>query len=137
MSVFDAVNHSLTTVSTGGFSTHDASFGGFQGPAEYVAAVFMVLASLPFVRYVQLLAGGAADRCSDDSQVRVFLVIILVAILASSLVPADREQRQPVPISLREATFNIISIITGTGYASADYQLWGSVSGCDCSFSSG
>ena len=57
MPSFHAANHALTTVATGGFSTYDASFGAFQGASEYIAAVFMALASLPFVRYVQLMAG--------------------------------------------------------------------------------
>lgn len=124
MSVFDAVNHSMTTISTGGFSTGDASFGRFQGAAEYVAAIFMIFASLPFVRYVQLLAGSSKPLLVD-SQVRVFLVIILVTIIAVAsyrlIVNSDS-----FGVSLREATFNIISITTGTGYASTNYQLWGS-----------
>ncbi len=121
---FDALNHSLTTVATGGFSTHDASFGVFKGAPEYVAALFMVLASLPFVRYVQLLAGSSRPLLAD-SQVRAFLVVLLGLVLAISLYLAISDATA-FPISFREATFNITSIITGTGYASADYQLWGS-----------
>ena len=124
MSFFDSVNHSLTTVATGGFSTHDASFGVLQGAPEYVATLFMVLASLPFVRYVQLLA-GASNPLLTDSQVRGFLVLLAVIVfvvtaylvLGEVLVATD---------AVREVMFNITSIITGTGYASTDYQLWGS-----------
>jgi trk/ktr system potassium uptake protein len=123
MGFFDAVNHSLTTVSTGGFSTHDTSFGGYQGPAEYVAAVFMVLASLPFVRYVQLLA-GASRPLYHDSQIRVFLILVAILIVCVSLYRLIANGDNLFH-SLREATFNITSIITGTGYASVDYQLWG------------
>jgi trk system potassium uptake protein TrkH len=123
MGVFDAVNHALTSVSTGGFSTGDASFGDHQGAPEYVAAVFMVLASLPFVRYVQLLAGSSRPILSD-SQVRTFLVIIGILVIVITLyrliVNGDIFSH-----SLREAVFNITSIITGTGFASVDYQLWG------------
>ncbi|MDM8166382.1 TrkH family potassium uptake protein [Roseovarius sp.] len=123
METFDAIVHALTTVSTGGFSNYDASFGTFQGPAEWVASVFMVLAALPFVRYVQMLNGGVTPLFRD-SQVHVFLAIIavLVAVTAAVLVtifPHHPEQ------ALREATFNITSIITGTGYASVDYMKWG------------
>lgn len=123
MQTFDAVVHALTTVSTGGFSNYDASFGTFQGPAEWVASVFMVLAALPFVRYVQMLNGGLTPLFRD-SQVHVFLMIIavLVAVTAAVLVnifPHHPEQ------ALREAMFNITSIITGTGYASVDYMKWG------------
>ena len=121
--VFDAVNHALTTVSTGGFSTGDASFGAHQGTPEYVASVFMVLASLPFVRYVQILAGTSRPFL-NDSQIRTFLVlnaVLIVAITVYRLVANGDNFSH----SLREATFNITSIITGTGYASVDYQLWG------------
>lgn len=124
MDPFDAVNHALTTVSTGGFSTYDASFGMFQGPAEYVAAIFMVLASLPFVRFVQLLAGTAKPLLRDP-QVHVYLIVNVVLILLLTLyrifINDDHLEH-----SFREATFNVTSIITGTGYASVDYQLWGS-----------
>ncbi|MCV2882566.1 TrkH family potassium uptake protein [Actibacterium sp. XHP0104] len=120
---FDAVNHALTTMSTGGFSTYDSSFGTFQGPAEYVAAVFMVLASLPFVRYVQLMA-GATRPIFTDSQVRAFLWTIAVLIVVMTLyrVLANDDHLEH---AFREATFNVTSIMTGTGYASVDYQLWG------------
>lgn len=123
MDVFDAVNHALTTMSTGGFSTYDASFGTFQGPAEYVASVFMVLASLPFVRYVQM-AGGNGRALLRDSQVRAFLwvVVALVTVLTAYRVFINLDHPEH---AFREAIFNITSIITGTGYASVDYQLWG------------
>ncbi len=122
-SLFNAINHALTTISTGGFSTHDASFGNYQGAPEYVASVFMVLASLPFVRYVQLLA-GTARPIYRDSQVRVFLVVnlILIVIVATYRLVANGDH---FGHAFREATFNITSIITGTGFASVDYQLWG------------
>ncbi|WP_413719695.1 TrkH family potassium uptake protein [Silicimonas sp. MF1-12-2] len=120
---FNAVNHALTTISTGGFSTHDASFGEYQGAPEYVASVFMVLASLPFVRYVQLLA-GSAQPLWRDSQVRVFLVVTVVLIVTVALFRLIVNDDNFFH-ALREATFNVTSIITGTGYASVDYQLWG------------
>ncbi|WGW02316.1 TrkH family potassium uptake protein [Tropicibacter oceani] len=124
MNAFDASVHALTTISTGGFSNYDASFGMFSGSAEYVASVFMILAALPFVRYVQLV-GGNQTALFRDSQVRAFLMTIgvLVAIAWSILFfifPHDHEQ------ALREALFNITSIISGTGYASVDYMQWGS-----------
>ena len=123
MPIFDAVNHALTSISTGGFSTRDASFGAFQGAPEYAASVFMVLASLPFVRYVQLLAGNSQPILTD-SQIRTFLWVVAVVILVIAayrvLVNDDHYEH-----AFREAVFNVTSIITGTGYASVDYQLWG------------
>lgn len=123
MSGFDAVNHAMTTIATGGFSTYDASFGVFQGSPEYVASVFMILAGLPFVRYVQIMAGSTRPMLRD-SQVRAFLwvVFMLVVVISVFRVVANGDH---VEHALREAFFNVTSIITGTGYASVDYQLWG------------
>jgi len=120
---FDALVHALTTVSTGGFSNYDASFGTFQGPAEYVASVFMILASLPFVRYVQIL-GGSARPLFRDVQARDFVGLIAFLVLVVTVyriyINGDHLEH-----SFREAIFNVTSIISGTGYASVDYQLWG------------
>jgi trk system potassium uptake protein TrkH len=123
MNAFDATVHALTTVSTGGFSNYDASFGTFSGVMEYAASVFMVLAALPFVRYVQMV-NGQTKPLLQDSQVRAFVTTIAVLVLVTTLIltqifPHHWEK------SLREALFNITSIITGTGYASVDYMGWG------------
>ncbi|MDF1727899.1 MAG: TrkH family potassium uptake protein [Sulfitobacter sp.] len=123
MDAFDATVHALTTISTGGFSNYDASFGQFTGPPEYVATLFMILAALPFVRYVQLINGNPL-ALHRDPQVRGFVmtVLVLVAVVFLTLqqvFPHHWEQ------SFREALFNITSIISGTGYASADYMTWG------------
>ncbi|RLK10217.1 TrkH family potassium uptake protein [Ruegeria conchae] len=124
MSFFDALVHALTTISTGGFSNYDASFGTFSGPAEYAAAVFMILAALPFVRYVQF-ANGNTSSLWQDSQIRAFLatiavLVVLMSIFLTSVFPHHWEQ------AFRESLFNITSIISGTGYASVDYMGWGS-----------
>ncbi|MEX0279335.1 MAG: TrkH family potassium uptake protein [Ruegeria sp.] len=123
MSFFDAVVHSFSTISTGGFSNYDASFGTFSGKAEYAASVFMILAALPFVRYVQL-ANGQSLSLLHDSQIRAFLatILVLVAVMTvflTSVFPHHWEQ------AFRESLFNITSIISGTGYASVDYMGWG------------
>lgn len=124
MTTFDATVHALTTVSTGGFSNYDASFSTFSGPAEYVAVIFMILSALPFVRYVQLINGNPV-ALHRDPQVRgffmtmTFLVVIVFFVLRSGTTYESERV-------LREALFNITSIISGTGYASADYMQWGS-----------
>jgi trk system potassium uptake protein len=125
MPPFDALVHSLTTLSTGGFSTRDASFGAFQGPLEYAAAIFMILASLPFVRYIQLVA-GTARPIFRDSQVRAYLATVLALVLILTLyrVAVNDDNWEH---GLREGLFNVTSIISGTGYSSVDYQLWGPV----------
>lgn len=123
MGFFDALVHAMTTIATGGFSNYDASFGAFSGATEYAASLFMILSALPFVRYVQLL-NGQTRPLFRDSQVLVFLAVTLalVAIAAAVLLIALPHYPEQ---AFREALFNITSIITGTGYASADYMVWG------------
>ncbi len=123
MTAFDAINHAFTTLSTGGFSTHDASFGVYQGAPEYAASVFMMLAALPFVRYVQMISGSAKPLLTD-SQIRWFVatILLLVVVITIYRITANDDHFEH---ALREALFNVTSIITGTGYASVDYQLWG------------
>lgn len=123
MSGFDATVHALTTLSTGGFSTGDASFGAFQGPAEYVATVFMMLASLPFVRYVQLIA-GSAEPLYRDTQIRAFLILFAILVVVLSFYQLIHNH-DDLERSIREGMFNVASIISGTGFASVDYQAWG------------
>ena len=123
MDVFDAVVHSLTTVATGGFANYDDSFAGFSHATEYVSAVFMLLASLPFIRYVQIL-NGSAKPIFRDSQVWAFFGFwaILVIAMASYRYYSASDSAEG---AFREAVFNVTSILTGTGYASTDYGLWG------------
>jgi len=122
MNTFDAAVHAMTTVATGGFSNYDASFATFSGPAQWVAVCFMILAALPFVRYVQLLGGN--HSLLRDSQVRAFLSILGVLVAMAALVLVATLARPPEQ-ALREAAFNITSIVSGTGYASTNYMTWG------------
>lgn len=123
MSGFDALNHGLTTIATGGFSTRDASFGDFIGPLEYVATVFMILAGLPFVRYIQMM-GGSFRAIIDDVQVRAFFrwnLYTVGAIIAYRLATAEVSASEVI----RETLFNVVTFFTGTGYASQDVSRWG------------
>jgi trk system potassium uptake protein TrkH len=122
---FDAMVHAMTTIATGGFANSDASFGGYGAGVEYAASVFMILAALPFVRYVQLLAGDARPFWAD-SQVRAFVMTVL-ALVAVMVVYLTFFTGSANEIVFRKAVFNTISIVTGTGYASADYMQWGPV----------
>ena len=123
MNLFDAAVHAMTTIATGGFANYDSSFGGFPPAVEYVSVVFMVLASLPFVRYVQFVTGSAAPLFRD-SQVRAFLIIAFIAVgtLAAYRALTVGGEFEP---AFRKALFNGVSILTGTGYASDDYGRWG------------
>jgi trk system potassium uptake protein TrkH len=124
MGGFDATVHAMTTIATGGFANYDASFAAFTPPVEYAATLFMALAALPFVRYIQLLA-GSWDAPFRDAQVRGFFLTLAVAAAVMILWLALASDAPP-EAALRKAAFNVTSILTGTGYASADYMQWGS-----------
>lgn len=124
MSAFDAIAHSMTTVSTGGFSTHDASFGHFGfAHAEVMATLFMIVGSLPFTLIIVAVTGKPL-RLWRDTQVRTFLMIVMITTVVLVL---WRWQYQDILTldTLREAAFNGVAVISGTGYASADYNSWG------------
>ena len=123
MTTFDALAHSMTTVSTGGFGTRDSGFALFSPAAQYVAIAFMVLAALPFLRFIQLGRGNPRGLVRD-TQIRGFLTIILVVAVAMSLWLVLYGYKPPLG-AIRQALFNVTSVITGTGYASDDYYLWG------------
>lgn len=124
MSPFDAFNHGMTTVATGGFSTHDASFGFFdEGAIDVIAVIFMLAGSLPFVIYIRAIKGERVALWRD-SQIRTFLTFLVLGIVAvawSLHVQSDLGFLS----ALRRAAFNVTSIVTTTGYANEDYMAWG------------
>ena len=124
MTAFDAVCHALTTVSTGGLSTHDESFGFFKSaPLEWACIVFMILGSLPFVVYIKAWRGNPS-AIFEDAQVRGLLGFLLgVCLIVTFWLMTAREMH--FAEALRKATFNVTSIVTTTGYASTDYTDWG------------
>ena len=124
MDVFDASVHAMTTIATGGFATSDDSFAAFPGAPEYVATLFMLLAALPFVRFVQLSA-GSAQPLFKDSQIRAFFgtAVVIVCVMTSWNLLATENVGEE---AFRKALFNSMSLLTGTGYASDDYMQWGS-----------
>jgi len=123
MSFFDAVAHSMTTIATGGLSTHDQSIGFFKGDGvKYVAIVFMILGSLPFGLYLYAL-NGRIDRLYKDSQVQWFLIILGVFILLTWLAQFLGNQKI-TGNEFQDAAFHSVSIMTGTGYATGDYGNW-------------
>lgn len=124
MSGFDAIAHAMTTLATGGYSTRDGSLGDFMaGGSDIVAMIFMLMAALPFAAYLLLVRGrpGALWR---DPQVQGFFLLVTVAILAMSVFVLTLDIFAP-SLGIRQAAFNTISVITGTGYATTDYNLWG------------
>jgi trk system potassium uptake protein TrkH len=126
MDVFNAINHAMTTVSTGGFSTSDSSFSQFNSPLiHWVAIVFMLAGAFPFVLFVRLLVNKKWGLL-NDTQVRGLLLIVglTTLLLTAQLIITD--QMEPFQ-ALTMACFNVVSVITTTGFASGDYQLWGSL----------
>ena len=123
MNFFDAVVHAFTTVATGGFSNYDGSFSVFSWKVEYVAILFMILSALPFVRYVQLI-NGQGTAVFKDPQVKTFILLIILLVLLSTFV-LSIQLNLSFELVFRKALFNITSILTGTGYASTNYMLWG------------
>ena len=123
MDVLDAAVHSMTTIATGGFSSHDASMGYFEStPIEIIGIIFMIVGSLPFLLYITTLQGhrGALLR---DSQVRLFFAFVVIFSRMALL--AQGQSEHGIDHGLREAVFNVVSIMTGTGYSTVDYDLWG------------
>ena len=124
MSGFDAIAHAMTTIATGGFSTRDASVGYFASAAvDWIIVAFMLAGSLPFVLYLGAVRGRAADLLRD-SQVRVFFGIVVVCVGAIALWQVWANGAAPGG-ALRTSAFNVVSVITGTGYSTANYAAWG------------
>ncbi len=124
MNPFDAAAHAMTTLATGGYSTSDLSMGGFMdNGADLVAIAFMMAGAMPFGIYM-LMASGNFSAPVYDPQVRTFVLVIatLIVMVTGSLWITSELGRLE---ALRLSTFNVISIVTGTGYASADYNSWG------------
>ena len=127
MTGFDAISHALTTIATGGFSNHDESFAYFDSAMiEYIAAAGMLVGALPFILYLRALQGDML-AVVNDSQVQWFLVFVAGVIVTTCGWLVLEVGEDPLN-ALRLATFNIVSIVTGTGYATDDYSIWGSFS---------
>lgn len=124
MQTFDAIAHALTTISTGGFSTFDTSFGHYQTVStEIVAITFMIIGGLPFVLYLKAVRGDIKP-IFKDTQVQWFVAIIGLSVFVT-VIYLVLQYELTVGESLRRAGFNIVSLITGTGYTNGDYNLWG------------
>ena len=122
MNAFDSITHSMTTIATGGFSNYNESIGFFNSfSIEISAMIFIILGSLPFIAYIKFLNGNRRIFFSDI-QIRTFLKIILISILILSIyLFLDKSSE----LNFRTVLFNVISILTGTGYVNAQFDNWG------------
>ena len=122
MSIFDSLTHAMTTIATGGFSNYNDSIGFFNSAAiEISSMIFIILGSLPFIAYIKFLNGNKKIFLSDI-QIRSFIKIIFISIsvLSFYLIMTNSSE-----FNLRKTLFNIISILTGTGYVNAEFDSWG------------
>ena len=123
MSFFDSLTHSMTTIATGGFSNYNESIGFFNSVSiEISAMIFIILGSLPFIAYIKFLSGNKKILL-NDSQIKSFFKIIISSIIILSVYLVISKSDE---FSLRSVFFNIISILTGTGYVNAEFDTWGS-----------
>ena len=122
MNVFDSVTHSMTTIATGGFSNYNESIGFFDSVyIEISAMIFIILGSLPFIAYIKFLSGNRGIFFSDI-QIKTFIkTIAFSAILLIVYLILNNSSN----LDIRSIFFNVISILTGTGYVNAQFDNWG------------
>jgi trk system potassium uptake protein TrkH len=124
MTSFDAVCHAFATMATGGFSTKAASIESFQSPAiEYVIVIFMILAGINFTQHYRLFVERQGRTFLKDPEIRYYLLTIVLAVVAvsASLLVYTTVS---VPDAFRQSLFQVVSIITTTGFSSVDFELW-------------
>ncbi|WP_346795600.1 Trk system potassium transporter TrkI [Halomonas sp. Bachu 37] len=128
MTLLDAIVHAMTSLATGGFANTDASFGMYaeQPALMWMGSFFMLCGALPFVLYIRFLRGSPGSLVKDQ-QVQGLLLLLLVVILA--LTGWRMWYGTPPFEALTHVAFNVISVVTTTGYASDDYTLWGPLAG--------
>ena len=125
MNIFDSIAHALTTLATGGFSTHNESIGYFKSPGiEFTSIIFIVLGSIPFITYLKFVKGNK-KIFYQDVQIRGFLYLLIISIAIMFFYLFVNKTEYSVLDNLRISSFNVISILSGTGYVTDDFGLWG------------
>ena len=128
MSVFDSISHAMTTIATGGFSTHNDSIGYFNNSnIEIIASIFIILGSIPFITYLKFSQGNR-KIFFQDVQIKglIYLLVISIVIMFFYLIFIGYESS--LLDKIRIASFNVVSILSGTGYVTDDFGLWGKFS---------
>ncbi len=125
MTFFDAVCHSFTTMSTGGFSTKNNSVSGFNSPyIEWVLVIFMVIAGINFALHYRFLFKGLKFKTyTQDSELGFYFLIIIFCVTSVS-VTIFIQQGGEFFKTIRDVCFSVASILTTTGFGTADYELW-------------
>jgi trk system potassium uptake protein TrkH len=128
MSIFDSICHAMTTIATGGFSTHNDSIGFFKNSnIEIVASIFIILGSIPFISYLKFSQGNRKIFFTDV-QIKglIYLLVISTVVMFIYLLFINFESS--LVDKIRISSFNVISILSGTGYVTDDFGLWGKFS---------
>ncbi|WP_431299131.1 TrkH family potassium uptake protein [Tabrizicola sp. BL-A-41-H6] len=123
MTPLDAVVNGFATISTGGFSPSDLSFNKYRGAGEYFGAFFMIIASLPYIRYVQLV-NGTVGPMWRDSQARAYIRWLMSAVLMVTVWRVATSEMGLEP-AFRESLFNLSSIMSSTGFGAGSFPTWG------------
>ncbi len=122
MNLFDSIVHSMTTIATGGFSNYNQSIGYFDSSLiELTSIIFIILGSIPFIAYIKYL-NGDKKIFFNDTQIKTFFKIVIFSILLMYLYLLIKNQNIS---DLRSVAFNVISILTGTGYVTQNFSEWG------------
>jgi len=125
MNMFDSIAHAMTTIATGGFSTYSESIGYFQNPKiEIISIVFIILGSIPFIAYLKFVKGDK-KIFFKDAQIKGLIYIIIFSVLLIFLYLLFINKEYNFLENLRISTFNVVSVLSGTGYVTADFSSWG------------
>ena len=125
MNMFDSIAHSMTTIATGGFSTYSDSIGFFQNSRiEIVSIIFIILGSIPFIVYLKFVKGDKKIFFTDV-QIRGLIYILIISILLMFVYLISINKEYNFLENLRISIFNVVSILSGTGYVTTDFSLWG------------
>ena len=125
MNIFDSIAHSMTTIATGGFSTYSSSIGYFQNPKiEIISIIFIILGSIPFIAYLKFVKGDKKIFLKDN-QIKGLVYILIISILLMFLYLMISNKEHSFLENLRISTFNVVSILSGTGYVTSDFSMWG------------
>ena len=124
MDYFDSFTHSMTTIATGGFSNYNESIGHFNNALiEINAIIFIILGSIPFIAYIKYL-NGDKKIFIKDAQINFFLKTIFVSVIIIFIYLLFKNIKSETFL-LRQVIFNVVSILTGTGYVTTNYSEWG------------
>ena len=125
MNIFDSIAHAMTTIATGGFSTYSSSIGYFQNPKiEIISIIFIILGSVPFIAYLKFVKGDK-KIFFKDVQIKGLIYILIISVLLMFLYLLLNNKEYSFTENLRISTFNVVSILSGTGYVTSNFSLWG------------